>query len=84
MSTRDWVQDRINFLGGLHIFLYGVARLAGCIILLGLSLVTFPGIQDLDRLSSVSPPRQILLECSELLVAVTFVSWAPFYLHNCW
>ncbi len=82
MSIRAWVQDRINFVGGLHIFLYGVARLVGCFILLGLSLGTSSATLDPDCLSSVILPRRILLEYSEILVAVTFVRRAIFYLCN--
>lgn len=82
MLIRAWVQDRVDFVGGLHIFLYGAARLAGCLILLGLSLGTSSGIMDPDRLASVSLSRRILLEYSEILMAVTFVRSALFYLCN--
>ncbi|KAF9481115.1 multidrug resistance-associated ABC transporter [Pholiota conissans] len=66
---RGWPHSQVENLGGRPIFLFAVARLAGCIALFIISVATFV---TCDKLRSDVPVFRLLTECSELGLAVTF------------
>ncbi|KAF8966510.1 multidrug resistance-associated ABC transporter [Flammula alnicola] len=68
-AHHNWIQTRIRNLGGLHIFLYAVARLVGCLALLALSSKTLAACDSWDAFSSF---WRLFSECPELFMTLTF------------
>ncbi|KAF9475019.1 multidrug resistance-associated ABC transporter [Pholiota conissans] len=69
LTSRGWLQNRIENLGGRHIFLYACARLVGCFILLG---ITFATLDASDTLKKGVPLSQLLSKHPELFSLATF------------
>lgn len=72
--TRGWIQRQADDIGGLHIFLFVVARLVGCLTLLALSLATLFASNELENTPFLPPIQRVLFEWSPISVPIAFVS----------
>lgn len=66
-----WTQTRIADLGGFSIFMFAVARLFGCLVLLALSLRTLFACNCVGGNNSLCTP---FAKCPEVFITLSFVS----------
>ena len=72
INSTTWTQTRIADLGGSSIFMFAIARLLGCLVLLAFSLRTLVACDCVGGLSdSLCTPSA---KCPEVYITLSFVS----------